>query len=362
MAWDAILEVRREMKPNFQFPEDEIKAAKEIRRQTLSEYKEILKAKKGFAIAETQKAYEMFRCFVVGNPRTQWDKIVHKMHTKDPWIHVNGSSNKGVSVRSWPSLLDCIKLHKLTIFPVDAAEKQHYYMTQMVKKPQQATVHQYMACMGLLKDHLSHLPMVFNSAMAFEGAKKGHMPFDEADLAGIVLNSVLVSWMNQYNMTHTTLPDRTRTLLQDLESIEHVMEEKHEAGQKAKAKEEAASAIAKGSSKKRSASVSPGEQVPKEGKPNKFCQHCKASGRPHLTHNTKECHRYNRMGNPVAAAAHKSNDAKLSSKKGVDKQMAYLTATVESLMKKGLKKVMNSKKQERNHAYDSPSGCDSDSE
>ncbi len=84
VAWDSILEVRREMKPYFQFPEDETETAKEIWKQTLSKYKEILKAKKGFAIAETQKAYEMFRCFVVGNPQTQWDKIVHKMHTKDP--------------------------------------------------------------------------------------------------------------------------------------------------------------------------------------------------------------------------------------------------------------------------------------
>ncbi len=65
--------------------------------------------------------------------------------------------------------------------------------------------------------------------------------------------------MNQYNMMHRTLPDRTRNLLQDLELIKHVMEEKHKAGQKAKAKEAAASMVAKGSSKKRSASGNPGE-------------------------------------------------------------------------------------------------------
>ncbi len=68
VAWDAILKVRREMKPYFLFPEDKIEAAKEIWTQMLSKYKEILKAKKGYAIAETQKAYEMFRCFVVSNP------------------------------------------------------------------------------------------------------------------------------------------------------------------------------------------------------------------------------------------------------------------------------------------------------
>ncbi len=133
VAWDAIIEVRREMKPHFLFPEDKTKAAKEVWKQTLSKYKEILKAKKKLVIAKIQKVYKMFRCFIVGNPQTQWDKIVHEMHTKDPWISVNGSSNKGPHVHSWPSFLDCIELHKLTIFPMDTAEKQRYYMTQTVK-------------------------------------------------------------------------------------------------------------------------------------------------------------------------------------------------------------------------------------
>jgi hypothetical protein len=361
VVWDSITEVKREMKPYFIFPEDKTEAAKEIRKQTLSEDKEILKAKKVFAITKTQKAYEISRCFVVGNPQTQWDKIVHEMHTKDPWISANGSSYEGICICSWPSFLECIKLHKLTIFPVDATEKQHYYMTQTVKKPQRATVRQYIAHMGILNNYLAHLPTVFNSPMAVEETKKGNVPFDEADLAGIALNSVMVSWMNQYNMTHMTLPDGTRTLLQDLELIERVMDKKHKAGQKAKVKEASASAITKEGSKKRSASGNPGEHVPEKGKPNKFCQHCKAKGGPHLTHNTKECCRYDGNDNPVATAARKPSDAKPSSKKGGNKQMAYLTAAVESVMKKGLKKAMKSKKRKRNRAYDLPGSSDSDS-
>jgi hypothetical protein len=77
----------------------------------------------------------MFCLFVVGNQQTQWDKIIQEMHSKDPWIGVYGSSHKGICVCSWPAFLDCIELHKLTISPMDAAEKQHYYMVQMVKKP-----------------------------------------------------------------------------------------------------------------------------------------------------------------------------------------------------------------------------------
>ncbi len=54
-------------------------------------------------------------------------------------------------------------------------------------------------------------------------------------------------------------------------------------------------------------------------------------------------------------------NAKKPAKKGGDKQMAYLLATVETLVKKGLKKAMNGKKRKCNHAYDS-SSSDSDSE
>jgi hypothetical protein len=60
------------------------------------------------------------------------------------------------------------------------------------------------------------------------------VPFNEADLARIVLNSVPIFWMNQYNMMHTALPNETRTLLQDLELIKCIREEKQKAGQKRK--------------------------------------------------------------------------------------------------------------------------------
>jgi hypothetical protein len=137
--------------------------------------------------------------------------------------------------------------------------------------------------------------------MAIAGTMKMNVPFDEADLARIVLNLVPSSWVNQYNMMHSTPPKNPRALLNDLEAIEQVVDEKHNSDLKAKAKEaSAASGAAKGSSKKQSASGSPNEvQVPKKGKPSRFCQHCKAKGSPHPTHNTKECRRYDRMGNPI---------------------------------------------------------------
>ncbi len=67
-AFQALVEVRREMKPLFEVPKDKTEAEKQIWKQTLSKYKEILKAKKSVMVAEAQKAHEVFRCFVVSNP------------------------------------------------------------------------------------------------------------------------------------------------------------------------------------------------------------------------------------------------------------------------------------------------------
>ncbi len=154
--------------------------------------------------------------------------------------------------------------------------------------------------------------------MAVEGTKKSNAPFDEVDLVGIVLNLVQVTWVNQYNMTHSTLPKSPRALLPDLEAIKHVMNKKHQASLKAKVKEaSAASATAKGSSKKCFASGGPGKlQVPKKAKPMRCCQYCKNKGGPHLTHNTKECCRYNKDSNPVAMAALKLLMQRIPSRRG----------------------------------------------
>jgi hypothetical protein len=155
----ALVKVRKEMSPFFNFPEDKTPAEKEARKKKLANLNKSLKAKKSFMVDQVQKAYKLFRCFVVGKARTQWDRIVNEMHTKNPWIGVNDKSNKGIRVKSWISFMDCIELHKLTVFPTDAADN---YMQQTIKKPQQVTVCQFVSYMGNLNNHLAYLPTVFD--------------------------------------------------------------------------------------------------------------------------------------------------------------------------------------------------------
>ncbi len=62
-AFAALMKVRMEMSPFFNFPEDETPAEKEGRRKKLANLNEFLKAKKSFAVDQAQKAYKLFRCF-----------------------------------------------------------------------------------------------------------------------------------------------------------------------------------------------------------------------------------------------------------------------------------------------------------
>jgi hypothetical protein len=61
------------------------------------------------------------------------------------------------------------------------------------------------------------------------------------------------------------------------------------------------------------------------------------------------------MGNPISLFQTKPAEAKKPAKKGGNKQMAYLLATIESLVKKGFKKAIKGEKRKRNRAYDSSS-------
>ncbi len=197
------------------------------------------------------KSYEQLRNLLSGDAQSQWDRVCRKMQEHDSWAAVNGQVTKGGRPRTWMSFLDCLELHKLTVFSADAAEKQQFYIQQAVRKPQRATVRQHILQMGVFNDYVRHLLTLKDSSKAVPTTKKGNIPFGEADLAAIVLSSVPMMWQNQYNLNHSTVLKSTRTLLPDLEAIKQVMEEKKGVNLKAKAKGGTAPAEAKGNSKRK---------------------------------------------------------------------------------------------------------------
>jgi hypothetical protein len=99
-------------------------------------------------LQEAQKAhdkaitemYEQLRNLLSDDAQSQWVCVCRKMHKRDSWAAVNGQVTKGRRPRTWMSFLDCLKLHKLMVFSAEAAKQQQFYIQQVVRKPQRATV------------------------------------------------------------------------------------------------------------------------------------------------------------------------------------------------------------------------------
>jgi hypothetical protein len=89
------------------------------------------------------KVYEQPRNLLSGNLQSQWDCVCQVMHERDSWAGVSGQMTKGRHQQMWMSFQDCRELHKLTVFSADAAKRQRYYIQQLVRKPQRATVQQH---------------------------------------------------------------------------------------------------------------------------------------------------------------------------------------------------------------------------
>jgi hypothetical protein len=257
----------------------------------------------------------------------------------------------------WMSFLDCLELHKLTVFSADADKRQRFYIQQAVHKPQRATVQQRM---GVLNDYVNHLPTLKDSSKAVPTTKKGNTPFGEADLTAIVLLSVQMLWQNQYNLNHSTVPESTRTLLPDLEASKQVMVEKKGANLKAKGKGSTAPSEAKGNPQCKASGGLTG-QVPKKGCSEKFCQQCKAHGRPFTTHNTLDCHCYDSNGKPLKAAAGKPSESKKPytyKKSEGNKGMAFMQSMFEAYVK--IQKKTGKSKKCTKRDYDSSDSSNSE--
>jgi hypothetical protein len=74
------------------------------------------------------KTYMQLRNLLSGDAQSKWDCVCHKMHKRDSWAEVNGQVTKGRRPQTWMSFLDCLVLHKLTVFSADAAKRQRLYI------------------------------------------------------------------------------------------------------------------------------------------------------------------------------------------------------------------------------------------
>ncbi len=159
------------------------------------------------------------------------------MHAKDPWEDLKGAKHNGLHRKSVASLWECINFHKLTVYSVDAAERQRFYKLCNLKKPVKSSIWSHVTRMETLNKYLGLLPTIKSSPQAVASTELGNVPFNKTTLASIVLSHLPAAWRTQYALTHALVPKSLRAILVDLKNIKKLFAKKaNEAAQANKAK------------------------------------------------------------------------------------------------------------------------------
>ncbi len=183
--------------------------------------------------------------------------------------------------------------HLLIMFPNNAAEQERYYITNVLKKPQRVSIHQFVQRVEQLNSFILQLPCWYYSPSIKANMIPMNVPFAEADLASHVLRMCPYAWQDQYNLHEKGgTPVDMCSLLQSLEAIERVC------GQERSEKSNP-SRDEKPSHSKKKGMEGPGTEsprVPRKVRTEKHCNLCKKHGGAYTMHNTPNCHRFEKDG------------------------------------------------------------------
>ena len=127
--------------------------------------------------------------------------------------------------------------------------------------------------METLNKYLGVIPTIKNSPLAVASMEPGNIPFNETTLASIIIifSNLPLVWRDQYNLTHSTVPESPRAMLMDLKNIKKFLVERYNNKAKAtKAKAAAASKAGNRMPKKRVHGGGPDKGAQKKGHSHRF--------------------------------------------------------------------------------------------
>jgi hypothetical protein len=212
-----------------------------------------------------------------------------------PYVNLQGDTLEGPRGMLRNLFNNCVMFHLLTTFPINAAEQEKYNITNVLKKPQHLNVRQFVRRVKQLNAYIAQMPCFYYSPHANASTKpKNVVPFMEAELGAHVLRMCPLPWQDQYNMTEKgmTLMDM-RLLLTSLEVIECVCTHEKVKLDNFKKSDKSSN---KGEKGKKHPGINSMVRVPKKIQFEKHCELCKKHGGTHTTHNTRDCHRFEKDG------------------------------------------------------------------
>jgi hypothetical protein len=194
------------MKAGFQVDLEKAKQAQEIAKGTMT--------------AATSEMFVFHLNLLSPESKYAWNKIISKQTESNLFVNLQGVSLEGPRGMSCKLFNDCIMFHLLTAFPINGAEQEKEYVTDVLKKPQHVNIRQFVCCVEQLNAYIAQMLCFYYSPHANASTKPENIPFIEAELGAHVLRMCPLQWQDQYNMNKKgMMPMDMRLLLTLLEVI-----------------------------------------------------------------------------------------------------------------------------------------------
>jgi hypothetical protein len=302
------------------------------------------------------KLFSMYANLLSTEKRMAWDKIVERQCDVANWTDLKGVRHEKPRTKTMKSFLDCTKHHVLTMFSMDAAEVEKYYISTVIKKPSRVTIRAFFTRVEQLNSYIALLPSIFNSPKATTSTRLAK-PFSESELAGHILRACPETWQHQYDLNQQHVPQDLTKLLIVLENIEKASVASNTPA-KSPTYNGNGAGNGSGNSEKRKGNPST-DRIPRKKfkKIEKHCVLCQKHGGAANTHNTNECKRFEKDGSP------KSGWGKPNAKgSGKNRQESHSFAQLKddiAALKKALKPKAKSRSRKKRR-YESSDSSDSE--
>jgi hypothetical protein len=118
---------------------------------------------KGTMIVAANKMFAFYLNLLSPESKYAWNKIISEQMESDLYVNLQGDSLEGPRGMSCKLFNNCVMFYLLTAFPINAAEQEKYYITNVLKKPQRINVCQFVWRVEQLNAYIAQMPCFYYS-------------------------------------------------------------------------------------------------------------------------------------------------------------------------------------------------------
>jgi hypothetical protein len=160
----------KEAKEATEVTEDTMKAGFQA---DLEKVKRAVEDAKGAMTTATSQMFTFYSNLLSPESKYSWSKIISKQMESNQFVNLQGVSLEGPRGMSCKLFNNCMMFHLLTAFPINAAEQEKYYITNVLKRPQRINVHQFVCCVEQLNAYINQMPCFYYSLKSNASTNRG---------------------------------------------------------------------------------------------------------------------------------------------------------------------------------------------